>query len=56
MLLKLLSIATEIEGKIPDVTNIATKAAVNAKATKIQNKIPETTGVTATPEFKRLTK
>ena len=46
----------EIEGKIPDYTNLATKAALNAKAKEIENKIPDTTSFITTPDFKRLTK
>lgn len=56
LLLELLSMATEIEAKIPDITNLANKAAVNANPTEMENKIPETTGVIAIPDFKRLTK
>ena len=48
--------ATEIEAKIPDITNLAIKAAVSAHPTEMENKIPETTGVIAIPDFKRLTK
>ena len=44
----------EIESKIPDDTNLATKAALNAKAKEIENKIPDTTSFITTPDFNRL--
>ena len=45
-----------IESKIPNDTNLATKAALNAKAKEIENKIPDTTSFVASPDFSRLTK
>ena len=46
----------EVESKICDITNLATKAALKTKATEIENKICDTTGFITTPEFNRLTK
>ena len=46
--------ATEIEAKIPDITNLANKAAVSANPTEMENKIPETTGVIAIPDFNEI--
>ena len=42
--------------KIPDITNLAIKVALNTKATIIENKIPNTTGFITTPKFNRLIK
>ena len=46
----------EVESKIPDITTLATKAALNRKATEIENKIPGTTAFFTTPEFNTLAK
>lgn len=46
----------EIEGKIPNDTNLATKAALNAKAKETENKIPNITSFITSPDFSRLTK
>ena len=48
--------ATEVEGKIPGITNQVAKAALNEKATEINSKIPDSTGFITTPEFNRLAK
>ena len=37
--------ATDVEGKIPDVTSLSSKAALNAKAKEIKNKIPNITNL-----------
>ena len=42
--------------EIPDITNLATKAALNTKATEIKNKIRDTAGFITTLEFNKLTK
>ena len=34
---------TKIEGKIPDITNLANKAALNTKVAEIENKISDNT-------------
>ena len=48
---------TEIQNKIPEITSIATKAALNTKATDIANKIPDSTShFVNNQEFNRLTK
>ena len=48
--------ATEIENKVPDITDLATKAVLNTRTTEIENNIPDTSSVITTPEFNRLTK
>ena len=48
--------AAEVESKIPDTTNLTTRAALNANATQIENVINDTTDFIAIPEFNRLTK
>ena len=35
----------EIENKTPDITNLATKAALNTKAAKVESKIPQITNL-----------
>ena len=45
----------EIENKIPDITNLATKAALNMKVMKTKNKIPDTSHFSNTQEFNKLT-
>ena len=47
---------TEVESKIPDITNLATKTGFSRKVTEIENKIPDTTGSITIPEFNRLMK
>ena len=37
--------ATEIENKIPDLTNVASKPALNKKATEVESKIPDITNL-----------
>lgn len=44
------------ESKIPNDTNLATKAALSAKAKETENKIPDTTSFVTSPDFSRLTK
>ena len=46
----------EIENKILEITNLATKAALNIKATGIENKIPDTSHFINTQAFNRLKK
>ena len=46
----------EVESKITDNTNLATKTVLNTKSTEIENKIPDTTSFITTPKFNRLTK
>ena len=48
--------AREIESKIVDTTNLATKVVLNMKATEIENQTPDTNSFITTPEFNRLTK
>ena len=44
----------EVKSKIPDITNLATEAALNTKAIDIEKKIPDTTGfITTRMEFPR---
>ena len=45
----------EFESKILDITNLATKTALNSKFTEIENKIPDTTGFNTSPEFNGFT-
>ena len=45
-----------MESKIPDITNMATKAALSTTTTEIVNKVPGTTSFITTPDFNRLTK
>ena len=45
-----------MKSKLPDITNLATKVALNIKSTEIVDKILNTTGFTVTPEFNRLSK
>ena len=45
-----------MESKLPDITNLATKVALNTKSTEIVDKILNTTGFIVTPEFNRLSK
>ena len=42
--------------KNPNITNVATKVAFNAKTTEIENKITLASSFITTPEFNRLTK
>ena len=49
-------IASEIEVKIPDTTNLITKTALNSKATETEYEIPSTTRLFSTLEFNRLAK
>ena len=44
----------EIENKILEITNLATKAALNIKATGIENEIPDTSHFINTQAFNRL--
>lgn len=44
------------ESKIPNDTNLATKAALSAKAKETENKIPDTTSFVTSPDLSRLTK
>ena len=44
------------ESKIPNDNNLATKAALSAKAKETENKIPDTTSFVTSPDFSRLTK
>ena len=46
----------EIENKIPNTTNLATKAALNTKAKEIENKMPDTSHFINAQEFYKLTK
>ena len=46
----------EIENKILEITNLATKAALNIKATGIENEIPDTSHFINTQAFNRLKK
>ena len=39
-----------------EITNLAAKAAVNAKATQIEKKNPDTASFITIPEFNRLTR
>ena len=45
-----------IEHKISDVTDLATKDALNTKTAEIEDKIPNTTGFTTTLPHNRLAK
>ena len=47
--------AAELESKIRDFTNLATKTAANKESTEIENKIFDATG-SITSEFNRWTK
>lgn len=47
--------AAELESKIRDFTNLATKTAANKESTEIENKIFDATG-SITSGFNRLTK
>ena len=47
---------TEVESKIPDITNLAIKTGSSRKVTEIENKIPDTIGSIIIPEFDRLMK
>ena len=38
--------SSEIENKIPDITNLATKAALNTKAADVESKIPDIINLT----------
>ena len=44
----------EIENKILEITNLATKAALNIKATGIENEIPDNSHFINTQAFNRL--
>ena len=45
---------TENDGKIPDIANLVTKAAINTIATEFENKIPDASSFITTPESDRL--
>ena len=45
-----------MENKIPNITKLATKAALNRKVTEIENKIPHSGSLIATLEYNRLPK
>ena len=47
---------TDIENQIPDIFDLATKAALDMKAIGIENETPYTSHVLNTEEFIRLTK
>ena len=47
---------TKFESKIPGITTLAAKAALETKAEKAGNKTPDTTGSIITPKFNRLRK
>ena len=47
---------TKVESKRPDITNLATKAALNIKTTENKNKIPDTTSFNNIAEFNILAK
>lgn len=43
--------ATEIEIKIPNITNLATKASLNTKMAEVESKIPNSTNLTTKTTF-----
>ena len=43
-----------IEDKIPDITNLATKNTLNAKINEVKGEIPSTTNLATNPSLKRL--
>ena len=46
-----LSKLTDVEDKIPDITNIATNTTLNAKIDEIKNEIPNITKLATTGTF-----
>lgn len=48
--------STEVGSKTPDITNLATKAALNVISTEIENKTADPTGFISIAEFNRLIK
>ena len=47
---------TDVENKIPDITNLAIRTNLNIIAVEIDFEIPNTSSFITTPEFNRLTK
>ena len=56
LLIQLLLENIEIEYKIPNISNLAVKAALNTKAAEIKNKKPDTSQSANKKEQNRLTK
>ena len=47
---------TDVENKIPDITNLAIRTNLNIIAVEIDFEIPNTSSFITIPEFNRLTK